>query len=92
LRKNPTTGQPYPRIVRSTVMVIHYHIYGAGRGFGPFPAKAGFCSYFPYTAKLCISRQERVKRQVARRGIAFEALNNGVLTCTEPCRLQALCD
>lgn len=89
-RKNPTTGRPYPWIVRSTALVNHYYIYALDRDFGPFFLK--FCSYFPYTAKLCLNGHEYVKRQLAQRGIAFEALDNGILSCADPRRLQALCD
>ncbi len=58
--------------------------------FGPFFLK--FCTYFPYNAKLCINGHEYVKRQLAKEGIAFEALDNGVLSCANPQRLQELCD
>jgi hypothetical protein len=89
-RKNPTTGQRYPWIVRDTAMVNHYYVYCVDRDFGPFFLK--FCSYFPYTAKLCLNGHEYVKRQLAQRGIAYEALDNGILACADPRRLQALCD
>jgi hypothetical protein len=42
--------------------------------------------------KVCINGQEWVKRQVAKEGIAFEALDNGVLSCQNPPRLQELGD
>jgi hypothetical protein len=89
-RRNPQTGQPYPWLVRSTAMVNHYYFYGVDRDFGPFFLK--FCSYFPYNAKLCLNGHEYVKRQLARRGIAYEALDNGILSCAEPRQLQALAD
>lgn len=89
-RKNPATGQRYPWIVRSTAMVNHYYVYCVDRDFGPFFLK--FCSYFPYTAKLCLNGHEYAKRQLAQRGIAYEALDNGILACADPRRLQALCD
>jgi hypothetical protein len=89
-RRNPETGQRYPWIVRSTAMVNHYYFYGIDEDFGPFFLK--FCSYFPYNAKLCINGHEYVKRQLAKQGIAFEALDNGILTCADPRRLQELCD
>src|SRR6202158_3961198 len=78
-RRSPTTGQPYPWIVRSTAMVNHYYIYAVDRDFGPFFLK--FCTYFPFNAKLCLNGHEYAKRQLARKGIAFEALDNGVLSC-----------
>ncbi len=89
-RRNPKTGQAYPWIVKSTAMVNHYYIYAVDRDFGPFFLK--FCSYFPFNAKLCLNGHEYAKRQLAQRGIAFEALDNGVLSCAEPARLQKICD
>ncbi len=89
-RRNPETGQTYPWIVRSTAMVNHYYFYGIDADFGPFFLK--FCTYFPYNAKLCINGHEYVKRQLAREGIPFEALDNGVLSCSDPKRLRQLCD
>src|SRR3954465_4702775 len=89
-RRNPDTGLSYPWIVRSTAMVNHVYFYGLDEDFGPFFLK--FCTYFPYTAKLCINGHEYVKRQLAKEGIAFEALDNGILSCADPQRLQQLCD
>jgi hypothetical protein len=89
-RKSPTTGRPYPWIVRSTAMVNHYYVYALDRDFGPFFLK--FCSYFPFNAKLCLNGHEYAKRQLERKGIAFEALDNGVLSCADPERLQKICD
>jgi hypothetical protein len=89
-RKSPTTGRPYPWIVRSTAMVNHYYIYAVDRDFGPFFLK--FCTYFPFNAKICLNGHEYAKRQLAQKGIAFEALDNGILSCAEPERLQQICD
>jgi hypothetical protein len=89
-RRNPETGRTYPWIVRGTAMVNHYYFYGLDEDFGPFFLK--FCTYFPYNAKLCINGHEYLKRQLAKEGIAFEALDNGILTCADPRRLQQLCD
>src|SRR5215212_4343745 len=87
-RRNPDTGQTYPWIVRSTAMVNHYYFYGVDEDFGPFFLK--FCSYFPYNAKLCLNGHEWLKRQLKKEGIAFEALDNGIQSCEDPERLQAL--
>jgi hypothetical protein len=89
-RRSPTTGRPYPWIVRSTAMVNHYYVYAVDRDFGPFFLK--FCTYFPFNAKLCLNGHEYAKRQLARKGIAFEALDNGILSCADPERLQQICD
>jgi hypothetical protein len=89
-RTNPRTGKKYPWIVRSTALVNHFYFYCLDEDFGPFFLK--FCSYFPYNAKLCLNGHEYVKRQLAKEGIPFEALDNGILSCADPKRLQQLCD
>jgi hypothetical protein len=71
-------------------MVSHYYIYAVDRDFGPFFLK--FCNYFPFNAKLCLNGHEYAKRQLAQKGIAFEALDNGILSCADPRRLQRICD
>ena len=89
-RRNEQTGATYPWLVRSTAMVNHFYVYCMDRDFGPFFLK--FCTYFPYNAKLCLNGHEYVKRQLTNRGIGYEALDNGILSCNEPKRVQALCD
>jgi len=89
-RRNEKTGATYPWIVPSTAMVNQFYIYCVDRDFGPFFLK--FSSYFPYTAKLCINGHEYAKQQLAAKGIGFEALDNGVLRCDDPQRLQQICD
>jgi hypothetical protein len=89
-RHSPQSGRPYPWIVKSTAMVNHYYIYAVDRDFGPFFLK--FCTYFPYNAKLCLNGHEYAKRQLAREGIAYQALDNGILSCAVPQRLQQICD
>jgi hypothetical protein len=89
-RRNPVTGAAYPWIVTATGVVNHYYLYGVDDDFGPFFLK--FCSYFPYTARLCINGHEYAKRQAAKAGIAFEALDNGFASAADPAAVQAICD
>ncbi len=89
-RRHPDSGRTYPWLVRSTAMVNHYYFYCIDKDFGPFFIK--FCSDFPYTARLCINGHEYLKRQLAQKGIGFEPLDNGILSCDDPKRMQALCD
>jgi len=89
-RRNPRTGKTYAWIVKSTALVNHYYFYCVDRDFGPFFLK--FCSYFPYNAKLCLNGHAYVQRQLEQRGIAYQALDNGILSCQDPRRLQAICD
>ena len=62
--------------------------YLVDEDFGPLFIK--FASYFPYTARVCLNGHEYAKRQLAKEGIAFEALDNGVLSCADPMRLQQI--
>src|SRR6202161_3634526 len=89
-RRNEKTGATYPWLVRSTAMVNHFYVYCIDRDFGPFFLK--FCTYFPYTAKLCLNGHEYAKQQLDHRGIGYEALDNGILSCEDPRRVQAICD
>jgi hypothetical protein len=89
-RRNPSTGQSYPWIVRATALVNHYYFYCLDADFGPFFIK--FCSYFPYNAKLCINGNEWAKCQAEKAGIDFEPLDNGFASCENPDRLQRICD
>jgi hypothetical protein len=89
-RRNPQTGQTYPWLVRATALVNQYYFYGVDRDFGPFFLK--FCAYFPYNATLCLNGHEYLKRQLTKEGIAFEALDNGLLSCANPRRAQEICD
>ena len=69
-------------------MANHYYICIVDEDFGPLFIK--FCSYFPYNAKLCLNGHECLKRQLARRGVAFEALDNGILSCASPAAMRRL--
>jgi hypothetical protein len=92
-RHNPVTGAPYPWIVTSTAVVNHYYFYAVDDDFGPFFLK--FCSYFPYTARLCINGNEYAKRQAAKAGIGFTALDNGFAAFDDPAHVQIvqrICD
>jgi hypothetical protein len=88
--RNPRTGKIYPWIVKSTALVNHFYFYCVDRDFGPFFLK--FCSYFPYNAKLCLNGHEYAKRQLQKEGIHYQALDNGLLSCQDSRRLQAICD
>jgi len=73
-----------------TVYVNHYYFYIDDADFGPLFIKV--CSYAPWSTKLCLNGHEWAKRQLDKRGIAYEALDNGFLSCTEPAKLQEICD
>jgi hypothetical protein len=89
-KRTDSHGRHYPWIVKSTAMVNQLYFYCVDEDFGPFFLK--FSSYFPYNAKLCLNGHEYVKRQLEKTGIAFEPLDNGVLSCADPKRLQRIAD
>ncbi len=89
-RVDPATGKASPELVASTAMVNAYYIYLVDDDFGPCFVK--FCSYFPYNAKLCLNGHEYLKRQLDKRRVAFEALDNGILNCADPVIMQAVAD
>jgi hypothetical protein len=89
-RRYVNSAMTYPWLVRSSGMVNHYYFYIVDRDFGPLFIK--FCSYFPFNAKICLNGHEWLKRQLTQRGIAFEALDNGLLSCADPKRAQKLCE
>lgn len=89
-RRNQETGCTYPWLVPSTAMVNQIYFYCVDSDFGPFLLK--FCTYFPYNAKLCLNGHEHLKRQLDNKGIGYEALDNGALSCKNPQRVQAICD
>ncbi|MDD9946614.1 MAG: hypothetical protein OXU20_36550 [Myxococcales bacterium] len=89
-RYNTETGAPYPSLCKTTSIVNQYYFYALDRDFGPFFIK--FSSYFPYNGKVVINGHEYAKRQLERRGIAYKALDNGVLECADPTALQRICD
>ena len=84
------SGGTIPWIIYSTAMVNVYYFYCYDQDFGPFFLK--FCSYFPYPAKLCLNGHEYLKCQLQQRGIAFEALDNGLLSCADAKAAQRIAD
>ena len=73
-----------------TVYVNHYYFYIEDEEFGPLFLK--ICSYAPWSVKLCLNGHEWAKRQLNKRHISYEALDNGFLSCSEPLKLQKICD
>jgi len=92
-RYNTATGESYAWLVRSSAFINFFYFYCVDDDFGPFFLKFG--TYFPYTAKLCINANEWAKRQAAKAGIGFTALDNGFATIEDPAdvaAVQAICD
>jgi hypothetical protein len=90
IRKPFGQGGTIPWIAYSTAMVNAYYFYCVDEDFGPFFLKFG--SYFPYPAKLCLNGHEYLKRQLAQKGIGFQALDNGLLSCADLPAAQRICE
>src|ERR1700730_8624741 len=73
-----------------TVYVNHYYIYLDDADFGPAFLKV--CSYAPWGMKLCLNGHEWAKRQLEKRKIPFQALDNGFRSCEKQEKLQQICD
>jgi hypothetical protein len=67
-----------------------YYFYILDPDFGPSFIK--ICTYGPWFARVWVNGHEWAKRQAEQAGITFTALSNGFHSCSEPERLQAICD
>ena len=89
-KRRNAEGRAYPWIVRSPGVINQFSVYAVDADFGPFFLK--FSSYFPDNAKLCINGHEWAKRQAAKEGIGFTALDNGFAAVDDATAVQEICD
>ncbi len=89
-RQERRGGRPFWQYSRRPVFVTHYYFYLVDRDFGPAFIKV--CTYAPFGVKVCLNGHEWAKKRLECRGISYEALDNGFLSCTEPEKLQRICD
>ena len=87
-RRHPATGQTYPWLVRASVLAKVYYWYIVDEDFGPLFIKFG--SYFPYPVKVCLNGHEFLLRQLAKAGVAYESLDNGLLSCADAALAQRI--
>jgi hypothetical protein len=89
-RRNPVTGATYPWLVPGSGVVNQYYFYCVDEDFGPVCVK--FSGYFPYTGRMIINGNEYAKRQAAKAGIGFTALDNAFAAVDDVAAVQAICD
>jgi hypothetical protein len=89
-RRASASGGTMPWIMYSSALINVYYFYCLDKDFGPFFLK--FSSYFPYQAKLCLNGHEYLKCQLAQQGMAFQAMDNGLLSCADVKAAQRVCD
>jgi hypothetical protein len=73
---------------RRTVFVRHYYFYLRDREWGRAFLK--FCSYAPFAGRAYLNGHSWLQRQLARRGIGYSELDNGLLACADPDAAQRL--
>ncbi|SRR6266545_1212448 len=86
-RKGPA---PNFSIYRGSVHVNQYHFYILDRDFGLTFIK--FSSYMPFGVRVWVNGHEWAKRQLERRRVRYQGLDNGFLACDDPKALQGVCD
>jgi hypothetical protein len=67
----------------------HWYFYFADPEWGPAFVKV--CTYAPYPLWCCANGHEWVKCQLAKAGIGFEALDNGLRSVQDPAAAHRIC-
>jgi len=75
---------------RQMVFVNHYYFYLWDPEWGGTFWKTN--AYAPYPIWLWLNGHEWAKRQLEKKGIGYEALDNGFRSCEDPAALQRICD
>lgn len=94
-RSWPARGQrgaahPHMEWGRQMAFVNHFYFYLWDAEWGPAFWKTN--AYAPYPVWLWLNGHEWAKRQLAKAGVGYTALDNGFASCDEPALLQRLCD
>lgn len=89
-RHGGSDEHPHFEFGRQSAMVNHYYWYILDPEWGPSFVKS--CGYAPFGVWIYLNGHEWSKRQAAKRGIAFEELDNGFVACQDSAALQAICD
>lgn len=69
--------------------VNHFYFYILDPDWGPAFVKTN--AYAPFPVWVWLNGHEWAKRQAARRGVAFEALDNGFAACSDAQTLAEIC-
>jgi hypothetical protein len=90
-KSNPQHRPQHPHIVwRRQSVPDHWYFYFADDEWGPAFIKV--CSYAPYPMWCCANGHEWAKRQLAKAGVGFEALDNGLRAVDDPDRAHRICE
>ncbi len=89
-RRGGSDTHPHFSYRRMSVFPNHYYFYIRDREWGPAFIKT--VAYAPYGIWIYLNGHEWAKRQAAKRGIAFEPLDNGFLSVADPGELARICE
>jgi hypothetical protein len=89
-RDGGSDGHPHFEFGRQSAFVNHYYFYLRDRDWGPAFVKT--TAYAPFPIWIYLNGHEWAKRQAARQGVSFEALDNGFRSASDAAALQAICD
>jgi hypothetical protein len=81
---------PHFSFGRQAVFVNHYYLYISDPEWGPSFIKTN--AYAPYPVLVYLNGHEWAKRQAAKFGLAFAALDNGFRSCEDAQALAGICD
>ena len=81
---------PHMEWGRQMAFINHYYFYLWDPEWGPAFWKSN--AYGPYPIWLWLNGHEWAKRQMQKMDIAYQALDNGFLSCADPETLQRRCD
>jgi hypothetical protein len=84
------TAHPHMEWGRQMAFVNHFYFYLWDTKWGPASWKT--TAYVPWPVWIWLNGHEWAKRQLAKAGVGFTALDNGFATCEDPALLQRLCD
>jgi hypothetical protein len=83
-------AHPHMEWGRQMAYVNHFYFYLWDSDWGGAFWKTN--AYAPYPIWLWLNGHEWAKRQLAKSGIGYEALDNGFRSCQDPAALQKICD
>src|ERR1017187_4058177 len=89
-RRDYDSGPPSFHFYKADRRVSAYYFYVSDADYGHGFIK--ICAYFPYPGKVWVNGHEWAKHQAHRAGLDFRALSNGFASCSDPVRLQTICD
>lgn len=83
-------AHPHMEWGRQTAFINHFYFYVWDPDWGGAFWKTN--AYAPYPVWLWLNGHEWAKRQCEKRGIGYQALDNGFRSCDDPKALQQICD